>query len=99
MEVVKWLKYIVKKGICTQEILLSLSLSLRPTILLLSLRAALQQPHLFRVPETVCTRFFLFHLLHNLPKLEILYYDATTTSITEGRQNEVPSESVCKVCH
>jgi len=91
MEVEKWLKYIVKKGISTQEILLFLidprsSSCYMPPPATSPLRSARN-----------CTQFFLFYLLHNLPKLEILYYDAVTTSITEGRMRFRPEVSVKSV--
>ncbi len=86
MEVVKWLKYIVKTEISKKEILLSLSLSvLDPQSPSLSLYMPLSS----NLTSTEWQKLYpiLSFLLTTQPakKLEILYYDATTTSITEGR--------------
>ncbi len=85
MEVVKWLKYIVKTEISKKEILLSLSLldPQSPSLSLSTCHSPVTSP---LQSARNCTQFFLF-LLTTQPakKLEILYYDATTTSITEGR--------------
>jgi hypothetical protein len=92
MEVGKWVKYIVKKGISTQEILLFL---IDPR------SSSCYMPLSSNLTSSECQKLYpiLSFLLTTQPaktRDPILW---CCHHLNYWRQNEVPSRSVCKVCH